>query len=469
MRMFTLSLSDMNFLKSRCFRIFAFAAVLFAGGVAGHAQSGQRDFQLSEATSEDLTSRFQPLAEAKKWDEAIAFIKGVIGRAAPNSYDQAYLHDVLARLYLQKGDYVNAIAPYETALRLGDTYGYFDKKATDQMLDYLAKLYYSEGTSSKSPAVQQQYLAKASTYIKRVMDGTPNPSVDSILFYTTLLYNRAVVDPENINKELLKQASDEAKKGLLATNRPKENFYLILLSTLQQQGDYKSAADYYELLVKQYPSNKNYWQQLWALYTNLAQNGDETAANEYNLRAILTLERAQALGFMNTPKDNYNLVGAYFNLQQFGKATELLYTGLKKGSIESSLANWTLLASCYQQINKEHMAIDVLKEAAQIYPDAGQLDFQIGQFYYSLEKPADAYRHFKLAVAKGNLNKPVAVYSFLAFMCYELGKYEEGLETIDTAIDLNGSTPDPQLTRLRQAMEDSLRDRKEAEAAKQKL
>lgn len=464
--MFTLSLSEMNFLKTRRLWSAAMFLAVLAGGAVAHAQSGQRDFQLSELTSDDLTSRFQPLAEAKRWDEAITFIRGVMGRAAPNSYDQAYLNDVLARLFLQKGDYANAIAPYEAALRLGDTYGYFDKKATDQMLDYLAKLYYSEGTTVKSPALQQQYLAKATVYFKRLLDSTPNPTADSLLFYTSLLYNRAVVDPEHINQELLKQASEEARKGLLSTTRPKENFYLILLSTLQQQNDYKSAAEYYELLVKQYPSNKNYWQQLWALYTNLAQNSDEQAAEIYNLRAILTLERAQALGFMNTPKDNYNLVGAYFNLQQFGKATELLYAGLKKGSIESNLANWTLLASCYQQINKEHMAIEALKEASKTFPNVGQLDFQIGQFYYSLEKTDEAYRHFKLAVAKGELTKPVAVYSFLAFMCYELGKYEEGLETISTAIELSGSTPDAQLTRLRQALEDALRER---EAKQQKL
>lgn len=461
--MFTLSLSDMNFLKTRRLWTAAMLLAVLAGGAVAHAQSGQRDFQLSELTSDDLTSRFQPLAEAKRWDEAITFIRGVMNRAAPNSYDQAYLNDVLARLYLQKGDYANAIAPYEAALRLGDTYGYFDKKATDQMLDYLAKLYYSEGTTIKSPALQQQYLAKATVYYKRLLDSTPNPTADSLLFYTSLLYNRAVVDPEHINQDLLKQASDEARKGLLSTTRPKENFYLILLSTLQQQNDYKSAAEYYELLVKQYPSNKNYWSQLFALYSNLAQNSEEESAREYNLRSILTLERAQSLGFMNTPKDNYNLVGAYFNLQQFGKATELLYAGLKKGTIESNLANWTLLASCYQQINKEHMAIEALKEATKLFPDAGQLDFQIGQFYYGLEKPAEAYKHFKLAVAKGNLAKPAAVYSFLAFMCYELGKYEEGLETIDSALELSGAAPDAQLLRLRKALEDALNER----AAKQ--
>jgi len=44
------------------------------------------------------------------------------------------------------------------------------------------------------------------------------------------------------------------------------------------------------------------------------------------------MERAQELGLMKTPKDNYNLVTMYYNAGQFGKATDLLYSGLKDGS-----------------------------------------------------------------------------------------------------------------------------------------
>jgi len=444
---------------------FLICATLFLAPVAIQAQNAERQFQPSEKLGEELP-KLQPFIDAQNWDGAAKLISTLLASAAPNSYDQAFLSDMLGRLYLQKGEgeYVKALAPMETALRLSDTYGYFDAKGVTLLLDYLSKLYYSESGSTKSPALQQQYLSKATVYLKRLMDMTPNPTADNVLFYTSLLYNRAVFNPDKIDMDLLGQAKQEAEKALLLSTRPKENFYLILLSTLQQQGDYKRAAEYYELLVKQYPSNKNYWTQLMAIYVTLAGDGDEKQALAYNLRTIVTIERAQALGFLNTPKDNYNLVGIYFNIGQFAKATELLYSGLKKGGIESTLKNWELLAYSYQQINRENQAIEVLQEAAKQFPQSGQIEFQIGQIYYSLDKVADAYRHYKLAVGKGNLDKPGAAYSFLAYVCFELGKLEEALEVINLAMEIPGSENDAQLPRLRQAIEDALREREAAKA-----
>src|ERR1019366_3549793 len=98
-----------------------------------------------------------------------------------------------------------------------------------------------------------------------------------------------------------------------------------------------------------------YWQQLEGLYLNLAGTAekDEAKMKKYYTQAINVVERAQAHGFMTTPKDNYNLVTIYYTVGQFGKATDLLYKGLKNGTIDSDIKNWELLASSYQQINEE--------------------------------------------------------------------------------------------------------------------
>src|SRR6185295_13612076 len=118
---------------------------------------------------------------------------------------------------------------------------------------------------------------------------------------------------------------------------------------------------------------------------------------------IASIERAQALGFLRTPKDNYTLVGLYFNVGQFGKATELLYAGLKSGAIEPLQANWELLAYSFQQVDKPYQAIEVLKEAAKHFPKSGQLDYQVAQIYYSLDKPKEAYASLVSATTKGHL------------------------------------------------------------------
>ena len=417
--------------------------------------------QLSERIGEEL-SKLQPLIDAKNWEAAVALIGRLNSSAAPNSYDQAFLNDILAKLYLQKGDYDKSIAPMEIALRLADSNGYFDKRNVNMMLDYLSKIYYQEGTASKSPAIQQQYLNKATVYLKRFMQESDTVLPDTMLFYTSLLYNRAVLNPEKIDKELLSQAKANAEKALTLNNHPKENFYVILLATLQQQTDFKTSADYYELLVKKYPTNRGYWQQLMATYITLAGESEGPLSWSYNVRAILTIERAQALGFLNTPKDNFNLIGIYFNIAQYGKATELLHNGLKNGSIENSQKNWELLAYSYQQVNRENQAIDALLEATRFYPNSGQLEFQIGQLYYSLDKLNDAYRHLKLSTTKGQLEKPAATYSFLAYLCYDLGKFEEGLEVINTALSLPDAPKDGQLTRLKEALEEGIRQREAA-------
>ncbi len=454
-------------LKRLNFRPLAFVclcALLFAIVLPLQAQGTAREFQLSERVGNEL-SKLQPFIDAQNWSGALQFIGTLVAVAPPNSYDLAVLNDILGKIYLQKGDYAGALAPMETALRLSDTYGYLEGRGADALVDYLSKIYYSEGTSAKSPAVQQQYLTRATTYIKRLIDASPKPNLDNVLFYTTLLYNRAVINPEQVNVELLKLTIQEAEKALLLSPRPKENFYLILLSSLQQLNDFKRTAEYYELMVKQYPSNRTYWQQLTAIYNTLAQEAkDDRVVQSYNLRSIITMERAQALGFLNTPRDNFNLVGIYFNIGQFAQATELLYAGLKNGGIESTQKNWELLAYSYQQINRENQAVEVLLEAGKLFPKTGQLDFQIAQIYYSLDRYNDAYRHFRLAVDKGELDRPLAVYSFLSYLCYELGKLEEALEVIAEAMKLPGASEDQQMLRLRGAIEDALTQREAAKA-----
>ncbi len=420
------------------------------------AQSGEQSFQLSDRVSAEIP-KLQPLLDAQNWNGAIALINSLLTQAAPNSYDQAVLSDILGKIYLQKGDYAPAIAPMETALRLSDAHGYLKGRGADALVDFLSKLYYAEGTAAKSLDIQRQYLQRATTYVQRLINSEGGLTVDNQLFYTTLLYTRAVLDANNLDTALLKQTISEAEKALLMSARPRENFYQILISSLQQLNDYKRSADYYEILVKLYPSNRTYWQQLAAIYTTLAQETkDEREAYAYNLRSILTMERAQALGFLNTPRDNFNLVGVYFNINQFGKATEILHKGLNDKTIESTQRNWELLAYSYQQVNRENQAVEVLLEATKLFPESGQLEFQLGQIYYSLERYDPAYRHFRLAVEKGSLERPLAVYSFLGYLCYEQEKYEEGIKILKQALELPGAEADQQLPRLLQAMEDAL-------------
>jgi predicted Zn-dependent protease len=276
-----------------------------------------------------------------------------------------------------------------------------------------------------------------------------------------------VIDPENIDKEFLRKAEVEVEKGLRMSARPKDTFYVILLAIAQQKGDYHRLAELLELLVKQYPQKKDYWPQLAGVYGNLAAlEKDEQKVREYNIRSINAIERAQALGFMKTPKENYTLFGLYFNVGQFGRATEILHAGLRDGSIESDQKNWELLASSYQQVDQPFKAIEALTEGAKKFPKSGQLDYQAATIYYSLNQPEGAYKALQAATTKGGLSKPGAVYAFMGYVCWELGKHAEALEAINKAMTFPDTKNDKQLPQLKQAVEEALQERNSAEAAK---
>ncbi len=434
--------------------------------VAVKAQDDERH-QLEEKTSTEL-EKLKPLIDAKNWDGAINLLKALESKVGPESFDMAIITDVEAKIYLQKGDYAKVIPPWETALRLTDKFKYLSENSVQELIYYLAQIYYQEASTSKVRAAQKEGFAKATSYLERWIANSKKPPGDqsrqeAAVFYANLLYNQAVIDPDKIDMNLLHKSEVEVEKGLRMTPRPKENLYLILLAISQQQGNYNRLADLLEFLVKQTPTKKDYWGQLEGVYLNLAaQEKDERKAREYNIRAILAIERAQSLGFLKTPKDNFTLYGIYFNIGQFGRGTEILHAGLRDGSIENEIKNWEMLAYSYQQVDRPLLAIDALKEGSKKFPNSGQLDYSAAQIYYSINKPEDSFKALESAVKKGHLEKPGAVYSFLGYVCWELGKFNEALDAIQKAQATPDGQKDQQLPKLKQAVEDAIRDREEA-------
>lgn len=459
---------------STSFRRLRSARVLFlllAGALvtpgAVRAQDNAPPKELEERTATDL-DKLQPLLDAKNWDAALALIQGIRKRVDEKSYDMAIATDVEAKLYLQKGDYGKAIEPWEIAIRLGDAYKFFDPNSQQERVYFLAQIYYQEATSTKVPAQQKQYFNKAVSYLERWLADSKKPPFDpsraeAQMFFANVLYQQASLDANNVDMKLLERSREQIENALRSSIRPKESNYLILLAIAQQRGEWERLGEILELLVKQYPGKKDYWSQLVGVYGTLAaQTKDEDMAREYNTRAILAMERAQALGFMKTPKDNYSLFGMYFNVGQFGRATEVLHSGLRDGSIESTQNNWELLASSYQQVDKPFAAIEALTEGAKKFPKSGQLDHQIATIYYAMNRPQDAYKHAKDALGKGGLDKPGTAHAFMAYVAWELGKLKEALAAAEKALTFPDSQRDTQLPKLKAAIEEAIREREAA-------
>jgi tetratricopeptide (TPR) repeat protein len=446
----------LSFLSTHSVRKCFLALLLLSALPAASRAADAPKKELSDKVSEEL-GKLKPLmdeaqkdAKGPKGDEVLAKVNALVASAEPNSFDIAYLSQLKAQLYFGKEEYTNAIPALETALKLGDAYSYFEPKIRLELVNYLSQLWAQEAGTTKVPAKQQEAYSKAYSYIRRWLDESKKPDPDKELFAASVLYGQAQLNPEKIDLGLIKQAEAEIRKGMLMAVKPKDQFYVLLLASLQQLGETEKSAEILELLVKQQPTNKNYWAQLTATYVNLQKD----------VRAILTIERAQAHGQMNTPKDNFTLVGIHMNIQQYDRAIELLEKGLHDGSIENELKNWEYLASCYQQVHQEQKAINTYKEAIKLYPKAGNLDLSVGNLYYSIDKQEDAYKHVEAALKKGIDKSPAQqaqAWSFLAYLAFELKKLDEAKEATEKAMKLDPNSKDAK--RLHDSIVDAIKER----------
>ena len=428
--------------------------------------------QLSDAVGDGL-AKLKEFLDAKDYTGAMNLMEGLRAKAEPDSYDQAFIYENEARIMTQKGDFVASIGPLEKSLEISDRHHFNTVKQNLDILYFLSQLYYQQADNAKTPHDEQVAdFQKAIGYIERWFTLNPKPSEDISYYYSQLIYAEALaISPAgHPDKDLIRKAQEQVEKTIAMSPKAKDSYYVFLLATLQQLGDYPRSAEILELLLAHNPSSKTYWQDLTMFYMAMAQNDkdkNDRKIKTYNIRAINTIERAQAHGYMTTPRDNYTLFSLYFNAGQYGKAADLLYEGLKSGGIDSTLANWLLLASSYQQINQDFTAIEALKEASNRFPKNGEIDFKIGQVYQELDRDEDAYPYYKSAVDKGGLGKPLQALLFLAYSAYELHKFDDAKVAIDRALELEGAKPDHQAQGLKNAIEDAIKEReaKKAEAA----
>jgi tetratricopeptide (TPR) repeat protein len=421
-------------------------AVVIAQNTAAPAEAPKKE--LSEKVSQAIEGLGKLQAE-NKWDEVLTQVDALLAAAQPISFDTAFLSQFKVQALLAKQDYKGSIAPLETAINLSQKYGFFGDRDLELMW-LLAQLYGQEAASDTNPEGQRAKYSKAYSTLRRWMDLSPKTNADAQYFAASILYNQAIFNPKEIDKSLMQQALAEAEKGLLLSIKPKEQFYMLLMSMNQQLGDYNKSAEYLELLVKEYPKNKSYWQYLLNAYLYMEEKGFT--------RAILTIQRAQNHGFLNEKRDNFILVSLHVNSQQFSHAADLLEAGLRNGSLESDQKNWEMLASCYQQLRKEDRAISTFKEAIKLFPKVGTMDLQVGNLYYMSNKFPEALTYMKSAVTKGlEKNQQIQAYSYIAYLGLDLKKLDDAKMAAEKAVEL-----DPNSTGakdLLKAVQDAIEER----------
>lgn len=463
------ALAQSFFRQARLIR--AATALVLAAAVGAQAQdTKKKEFSLGEKTSEAF-QKLKPLQDAQNWNGMLALLDQ-IPNVQPGSYDEALILDMKAKIYGMTNQLSKAIAPWERVVELSDQHNYIPEKDLLNIIFYLGQLFAQEATSTKDPKLAQQHFTKALKYFRRFIEKTPRPTPEQFSTYATIVFYKAIADPNNVDQALLKEAREIIDRGLTSSIKPKDTFYQLLLALQQQQNDMAGAAEILELLLKQNPAKKDSWAMLMAIYLQLSEKSKERPelSRDYLTRAIVTFERAQAAGFMNTPKDNMTLVTLYLMANQFTKGTELLYSGMKKGIIESEPNNWRLLGRFYVEASQPQKAIEMLSEATKLFPKSGEIELQIAQIYLQLEDTKKAHAHAKAARDKGNFEsaKPYGVNYLVAYTAYEIGDLDTAAKAIAECEKYPEAQKDPQLPKLRDVVREGLAARDEKTKEKEK-
>jgi tetratricopeptide (TPR) repeat protein len=106
------------------------------------------------------------------------------------------------------------------------------------------------------------------------------------------------------------------------------------------------------------------------------------------------------------------------------KAAALLQKGLDDGTIDSTLANWRLLAQAWQLSQNFEKALPALQKASSLAED-GEIDRMLGQSYIRLARWQECVDASQKALDRGGLREPAYVQIQLGTCLLNQRKFQE--------------------------------------------
>ncbi|HEY3755962.1 MAG TPA: hypothetical protein VGL42_07430 [Opitutaceae bacterium] len=422
--------------------------------------------------AEAATTNHDNQLAAEKWGQAVDLLQALLPKTKDGSYDRFVVSDTLGKILWQgKNDPGSAADLFESVMQMLDQHpNFLPPKDRLEHLKWVGQAYYQKATGLKhDPAGVKAANEKALYFLREYLQQAKPPEANDEMLYSMIEYSMGTIDQKNPDKALVADAEKHTRYALTLATHPKADLYTLLVAELLAENNYRDAADYIELLVSLKPMQRDLWDQLWSVYNQLAiaalNNDDEALQREYLAKAILAIERAQKMGYLNKPADNYNLVTLYSAAGQTQTATKIMDADLHNGTIVSNPMNWEYLSSFYLQIDKPNEAINSLKDALDRFPDNSDLALELAQYYTQQLNTAMTFKYANLAIEKDHFSRMKAwqAEQMKAYAAYELQKYDDALDAVNKALDEQPSEPNPSdvkgLHQFRGAIEAAIKQR----------
>lgn len=314
-----------------------------------------------------------------------------------NAYEAAVVRELTADLYISRGDFASALQALQPVVQQGVLPAGEQREA--QLT--LGKLLVASG----------QYQQGADMLRNSLGQETPPPDVLMALAQAYAQSGQC------------RQAVPEAKRAIDSTVEPPAEWYQLMVSCLYQEHDYAGAAEQLEALLSHYPDQVQYWSQLGQAY---AQSGDASKA-----LAVYALMYRQ--GLIRQTQDYLSLASLYLQNNVPYQAALVLQEGLQSGVVPASEANYTLLASAWQDAGDLDRAVTALGEAEKQSKSGDALVSQ-AQIYTQRHEWFSAIDTAKKAIAKGNLKRPGRAWLLQGIAQVQNRQYDDGAASLREAV-----------------------------------
>jgi tetratricopeptide (TPR) repeat protein len=321
------------------------------------AQSANEGSRIDNPARRTPTIRLNVFEDALECDEADdlecmrAALERIRARTDLNSFETAQMWSFYAHMYVEQDDFPAAIRAYQNVLAEPDiTVG-----LETTTLRSLATLY-----------TQEEQYEPALEALERWFGLEPMPSADAYVLNAQILYQlqrfRGALDPIRRALELAQAQGRE----------PQEGWYQLLAVIYLELEDYPNVIETTTFLAEHW-TKAEYVKRLAALYSQVGQEQQMLALFEASYEA----------GWLESSSELVTLASLLLNADIPYKAARILEAGLEAGTVDSTAANWRLLAQAWQLAQDDERALPALARASALAPD-GEVDLMLAQSYANL-------------------------------------------------------------------------------------
>ncbi len=349
---------------------------------------------------------YQPLAQAQECSEAedMQCARELLDRVREmddlNSYEVANMWNIYAFIYFSQDNYPEAIRAYENLLLQEE----LPIGLETTTMYSLATLY-----------VQQERYQEGLDMLDRWFDLSDAPSPEPYILKAQIHF-RLEQFAEGV-EPILTALEIAAEQG----RDPQEGWYQLLNVFYFEQEDYANVIATLTILAETWPK-KDYVVQLAGIF---GQEGEENAA-------LALYEASYEVGWLDRSAEFVTLAQMLLNADIPFKAAIVLQEGLDEGTIESTAANWRLLAQSWQLAHEDELALPALVRASSLAED-GNLDHRLAQSYANLARWDECVESARQALRRGDLNREDQANLLLGNCLVELKEYSEARNAFEAA------------------------------------